>query len=152
MNIKSLFEVQYKKNENLKITEDLDSYKLFARKHLEMNVKLSSLAHETMCYKYWVDDSSPLDQEAVFQKYISCLGQILTLGLDREYTDIDDILIETSDYCLSDQFLHIYIDINDLIISPSKDNFITLIQDYLSLGLSLGYNEENITETFLNLI
>lgn len=152
MDIKSLFEVQRKKNKNLKIAEDLDSYKLFARKHLEMNVKISSLAQETMCYKYWVDDNNTLNEESIFKKYLCCLGQILTLGLDRDYTDIEDIPMETSDYCLSDQFLHIYIDINDLIISPSKDNFITLLQDYLSLGLSLGYTTAKIEETFISLI
>ena len=41
-----------------------------------------------------------------------------------------------------------FIDINDLIISPSTDHFNTLLEDVLSLGVTLGYDEEQINKAF----
>ncbi|MFR3522834.1 MAG: dUTP diphosphatase, partial [Clostridia bacterium] len=57
--------------------------------------------------------------------------------------------LRPNDYCLSDQFLNLYIDINDLIISPSTDHFFTLLEDSLSLGVTLGYSEEEIFNSFI---
>nr|WP_321835564.1 dUTP diphosphatase [Clostridium butyricum] len=53
-----------------------------------------------------------------------------------------------NDYCLSDQFLNLYIDINDLIASPSMDHYQTLFEDLLSLGLTLGFSEDEISGQF----
>ena len=44
---------------------------------------------------------------------------------------------------------NLYIDINDLIISPSEDHFLTLLEDTLILGVSLGYSEEEIIGSFI---
>lgn len=150
MNITSLFEAQLEKLKQINIDKNLNQYKLTARKHLELHIKLGCLADETKCYKYWIDNNSSLDKDIIFAKYLDCLGQIITLGLDQEYSDIVEIPIKPNDYCMSDQFLNLYIDINDLIISPSKDHYMTLLQDYLSLGITLGYSECTIKEYFIN--
>lgn len=152
MNIKLLLEAQQEKNKSLVLDPNLDVYKIFARKHLQMHTKLSALADATKCYQYWVGENESIDNEEVFKKYLCCLGQILTLGLDREYVTINEIQVESTSDCLSDQFLHIYIDVNDLIISPSEDHFVTLLEDFFTLGISLGYSLEKIQETFLSLI
>ena len=57
--------------------------------------------------------------------------------------------IKSAEDCLSDQFLNLYIDINDLIISPSEDHFLTLLEDTLILGVSLGYSEAEILSAFI---
>jgi dimeric dUTPase (all-alpha-NTP-PPase superfamily) len=72
----------------------------------------------------------------------------LTLGIDHKYTDLIAVSINPNDYCLSDQFLNLYIDINDLIASPSMDHYLTLFEDLLSLGLTLGFSEEQIENAF----
>lgn len=148
MNITTLFDIQKEKNTRLAIDESLNQYKLSARKHLELQIKLSSLADETKCYKYWLNKNEVIDRNLVFIKYLDFLGQILTLGLDKGYTSIEEITLKPNDYCLSDQFLNLYIDINDLIISPSHDHFQTLLEDFLSLGMTLGYSETSIREHF----
>lgn len=151
MNIKPLFEKQYENNKKLKIDSSLNEYKLSARKNLELNIKLSSLASETNCYKYWIDDANDtnINSNIVFQKYLDLFSQILTLGLDKEYINSYDVKVIQTEYCLSDLFLNIYIDINDLIISPSEDHYQTLLEDFISLGLSLGYTEQKIINTFM---
>ena len=149
MNILSIVELQRERKREILINQELSQYKLWARKHLELQVKLSSLAEETKCYKYWIDDGLNLNKELRFVKYTDFLTHIINLGLDKHYRDSYDITLRPNDYCLSDQFLNLYIDINDLIISPSVDHFFTLLEDVLSLGITLGYSEEEIFNSFV---
>ena len=149
MQISDLFKIQKEINNKLIIDPSLSDYKLFARKHLQLEIKMSDLANETQCYKYWLNDDSILDKQLIFKKYVACFKQILSLGLDNNYDSIiEDVVFQPSEYCLSDQFLNLYIDINDLIISPSEDHFITLTEDFLSLGISLGFSEQMILDGF----
>ncbi|AYE34289.1 dUTP diphosphatase [Clostridium septicum] len=151
MDAKSLFEAQLEKNQKININSKLNQYKLSVRKNLDLHIKIGSLADETKCYKYWIDEDSSINMNLIFEKYLDCLGQILTIGLDKNYSDITDIRVKPNDYCLSDQFLNLYIDINDLTISPSKDHFLTLLEDFISLGITLGYSEYKIKESFINI-
>lgn len=148
MQIEDLFKIQKEANNKVKIDTNLSTYKLLARKHLELQVKMSELASETKCYQYWIDDNFNLNKEEIFNKYISCFKQVLSLGIDKEYDNVKCITIQPSEYCLSDQFLNLYIDINDLLISSSEDHFITLLEDFLSLSISLGFSEQDIIDGF----
>lgn len=151
MNIKSLFEKQYENNKKIIIDPSLNEYKLSARKNLDLNIKLAALADATECYKYWIDTNlnETINENIIFQKYIELFSQIITLGLDRNYDDSYEVEVVESEYCLSDQFLTLFIDINDLTISPSEDHYQTLLQDYISLGISLGLSEKKIIDMFL---
>lgn len=151
MNIANFFPEQKQVNSHIKMDNTLSDYKLLARKHLQLHIKLSDLANETKCYKYWVDDENILDSNTIFEKYVICFKQILSVGLDKNYDDVDEITITPSEYCLSDQFINLYIDINDLIISPSKDHYITILEDFLSLSISLGFTEQQIIDRFYDI-
>lgn len=150
MYVHKFFEVQKQVNKDLILDKKLNTYKLNARKSLHLHVKISDLASETKCFKYWEDDSISINKDTVFKKYLNCINQILTIGLDYGYSNIDEIVVKPNDYCLSDQFLNLYIDLNDLIISPSEDHYITLFEDFISLGITLGFSESSISEGILN--
>lgn len=149
MNIISFFKLQKEKNKKIIIDNNLSDYKIWARKHLELHTKLSYLADETKCYKYWISEDEPMDKSILFERYLDCFSHIINLGLDRHYDHIEEILIKPNDYCLSDQLLNLFIDLNDLIISPSEDHYITLVEDFISLGITLGYSESKIKESFI---
>ena len=148
MHISNLFKIQREVANELTVDSNLSDYKVLARKNLELTIKISDLARATNCYKYWISDDPMLDNNNIFEKYMSCFNQIISLGLYNNYTDIEEVIVETSDYCLSDEFINLFIDINDLIISPSKDHFVTLIEDFLSLSISLGFSEDMILDDF----
>lgn len=150
MYIHNFFEVQKQINKDLILDKKLDTYKLNARKSLHLHVKISDLADETKCFKYWEDNSLVINKDVVFKKYLACISQILTIGLDYGYSNVERIVLKPNDYCLSDQFLNLYIDLNDLIISPSEDHYITLFEDFISLGITLGFSESSIREGILN--
>lgn len=149
MNVQPMFEVQKIYNDTLLINDELNSYKLQARKHLEFEVTLGALANETLCFNYLLKNTRNINISEIFNKYINCISQVLTLGIDYNYTDLIAVPTAPNDYCLSDQFLNLYIDINDLIASPSMDHYLTLFQDLLSLGLTLGFSEEQIQSQFI---
>lgn len=148
MHIANLFSTQKELINTIVIDKTLSEYKVFARKHLQLHIKMSDLANETKCSTYWIDNQHTFNSNSTLEKYITCLRDIISLALDNNYDDITNINLAPSEYCLSDQFLNLYIDINDLVMSPSKDHFITILEDYLSLGLSLGFNEEVIENEF----
>ena len=77
MNILSLAEYQRDKYAKKIIDDSLSDYKLAARKHLELQIKLSSLAQETSCYKYWIDNKSELNHDVIFEKYIDFCGKFM---------------------------------------------------------------------------
>lgn len=149
MNILCLMESEKEKSSQKMINTELSQYKLSARKHLELQVKLSALAQETQCYKYWIDSDNDLNKELIFDKFTDFLSHVISLGLHKNYINNYEVQLRPNDYCLSDQFLNLYIDINDLIISPSSDHFFTLLEDVLSLGITLGYSEEKIKNQFI---
>lgn len=149
MDIQPLFKVQKKYNDSLPINEELESHKLQVRKNLEFEISLGDLASETNCFNYLLNTSKHINLNLVFNKYITCISQALTLGIDYKYTDLIAVSMNPNDYCLSDQFLNLYIDINDLIASPSMDHYLTLFEDLLSLGLTLGFSESQIQNQFI---
>ena len=150
MKLNYFFTYQKQLNERILINQNLNDYKITARMHLALQVNISELANETKCFVYWDNVTPSISRDIILEKYINCLNHIFTIGLDRKYTDIDEIAIERSSLCLSDQFLNLFVDINDLRTSPSKDHYSTLLEDFFALGLSLGLSFDVIKDTFFN--
>lgn len=150
MNLKKFFQQQLELNKSIIKDPSLNDYKLTARKFLELHVKIGALADYTKCFKYWVEKDNKVSLSSLADKYMECFTRIITIGLDKNYDTIEELTVKPNDYCLSDQFLNLFIDINDLIISPSSDHYQTLLEDFLSLGISLGLSEDQINELYFN--
>ena len=148
MFISNLFKIQKELDEKLCINPDLDEYKIKARKNLELHIKVSDLANETNCYAYTKNTDIIDNYDIILSKYVDCLKQVLSVGITNGYDNVREISIQPNEYCLSDQFLNLYIDINDLIISRSEDHFKTLFEDFLSIGYTLGFSEQQILDSF----
>ena len=148
MFISDLFKLQEENYKKLNINPELDEYKTRARQNLELHVKVSDLASKTNCFAYTTDVKNDFDQDVILLKFVQCLKQVLTIGINNGYNTLEEVSINHNEYCLSDQFLNLYIDINDLIISRSEDHFETLLEDLLSIGNTLGLSEEEIVKKF----
>ena len=135
--------------QNVFIDKSLTNYKINTRKHLSLQVKISKLADETKCFRYWVsNDDALVSKNIVLEKYLDCLSLILGIGVDKGYDSLQCIDVKPNDYCLSDQFLNLLIDANDLIISNSMDHYKTLFEDFISLGITLGFSIAEIRQEF----
>lgn len=151
MNIKTLFKIQEKRNSSITLETTLSDYKITARKYLLLHVNLGNLAEESKCFKFWTGETPDISLDKILNSYSNALALLLTIGLDKGYCTIESIESKPDDHCLSDQFLNLFVDLNDLIISPSQDHYVTLFEDFLSLGSSLGFSISQIEESFINL-
>lgn len=147
MNLGKLFSLQKELNQRIISNHDLSSKCIESKKVLALQVELAELANETRCFKYW-STKKPSDKSIILEEFVDCLHFILTIGIDKDFCDIA-LNIKPNDYSLTEQFLNLYIDINDLIISSSKDHYTTLFEDFLSLGLSLGFSIEEIESGYI---
>ncbi len=146
MNIAKLFELQENLNNRIRTNISIEKDSLISKETLALQVKMAELANETQCFNFWSNDVTA-NKDLILKEYINCLNFILTLGLEKEFTDIK-INVKNNDGDITSQFLNLYIDINDFIVCSSKDNYITLFEDFLSLGYSLGFSTKMIENAF----
>lgn len=148
MNLQNLFIMQEKLDKNIIETHNLHNKCLFSEKLLALQVELAELANETRCFKFW-SNKGPSSKDVILEEYVDCLHFILTIGLDKgfRYSNFN-ISKEDTSLDITNQFLSIYIDINDLMICTSKDQYETLLEDFLCLGVSLGFTEKDIEEGY----
>lgn len=146
MNFIKLFELQQNLDIRILQEHNLQKESLFSKKILALQVEISELANETRCFKFW-SNKGPSSKEAILEEYVDCLHFILSLGLEKSYSDID-IELRHDESELTEKFINIYVDINDFIICPSMDNYKTLFEDFLCLGASLGFSVSEIENAY----
>lgn len=147
MNLSKLFELQKELDEHIIEQHNLKGVSLLSRKILALNVEIGELANETRCFKYW-STKKPSSKNVILEEYVDCLHFILTIGLEKDFSDVD-IEIKSMDYSLTEAFQNLYIDVNDFVVCSTKDHYITLFEDFLSLGINLGFTEQDIEEAYL---
>ena len=146
MNIVKLFELQENLNNRIRTNISIEKDSLISKETLALQVKMAELANETQCFNFWSNDVTA-NKDLILKEYINSLNFILTLGLEKEFTDIK-INVKNNDGDITSQFLNLYIDINDFIVCSSKDHYITLFEDFLSLGYSLGFSTKIIENAY----
>jgi dimeric dUTPase (all-alpha-NTP-PPase superfamily) len=147
MNLAKLFELQKNLDERIRENHGLHGESLLSKKVLALQVELAELANETRCFKFW-SDKQPSDKKVILEEYVDCLHFILTLGIEENFTEIEIDDKELLQYDLTAQFLNLYIDINDFITCSSKDQYITLFEDFLVLGKILGFKPYEIEAAY----
>lgn len=147
MNLEKLFAMQKELDLRIRTQHNLQSQNLMQQKILALQVEIGELANETRCFKYW-SNKQPSSKEVILEEYVDCLHFILSIGLEKELTDIS-VEQRQVDSSSTEQFLNLYIDLNDFVICTSKDHYITLVEDFLSLGLSLGFTHTDIEKAYM---
>lgn len=146
MNLKNLYQLQSDYNELLEVECDLRDDQLFSKKILALHVQLGKLADVSQCFKYW-KQAEVAYKEVILNEYTDCLICLLTIGLDKSFQDIN-IEGKHIDDCATNQFLNLYVDLNDFVTCCTKDNFITIFADFLSLRFSLSLTENVILKSY----
>ncbi|AYD41321.1 hypothetical protein D4Z93_12715 [Clostridium fermenticellae] len=147
MNLPRLFEVQKNLDEHIRMNHNLENESLLSKKVLALQVELAELANETRCFKFWSNKRTS-NRAAILKEFVDCLHFILTLGIEKKFADIKDLESKNPQYDIVGQFSNLYVDINDFIVCSSKDHYITLFEDFLTLGESLGFSKEEIEEAY----
>ena len=113
-----------------------------SKKLLTLQAELGTLVIETGCCDITYLGEN-LHNHSLLEKYMLCFHLIITIGLEKDYTGIT-IDPKLPEYDFTQQFLNLFIDINDFVVFSYRDHYITLVEDYLGLGLKLGFTEEEI--------
>lgn len=147
MDLQNLFILQKGVDQGFTENCNNDKNSLLPEKILGLQVKISELANLTQCYKFWVT-SSDCKSSIILQQFVEGFHYILSIGLDKNYTNIN-LEVQPLQNDLTSQFINLYIDINDFVVCPSIDNYKTLFENFLSIGLSLGFDKEVIEKAYL---
>lgn len=146
MNFIKLFELQKNLDEQIRRQQGLDDESLLSKKVLALQVEIAGLANESKCFRFW-SSKNVSDRKLLLEEYVDSLHFILTLGLEKNFTDVIPQFKE-SQYDITAQFLNLYVDINDFVVCSSRDHYLTLFEDFLSLGHSLDFSTSEIEEAY----
>lgn len=148
MNLEKLFNLQSILDKRIIEEHNLQGKSLFGKKILALQVEVSELANETRCFKFW-SNKGPSSKEVILEEFVDCLHFILSIGLEKEYSDLNlNVKLENKE--LTKKFMHLYLDINDFVVCPTKDNYKTLFEDFLRIGIHLGFSFEEIEAAYLH--
>jgi len=148
MNLEKLFNLQSILDKRIIQEHNLHDKSLFAEKILALQVEVSELANETRCFKFW-SNKGPSSKKVILEEYVDCLHFILSIGLEKDYSDLN-LKVKVENKELTKKFMHLYLDINDFVVCPNKDNYKTLFEDFLLLGTDLGFSFEEIEAAYLH--
>lgn len=147
MNLQKLFQMQNTLDKRIQAEHNLCGIPLLQKKILSLQVELGELANETRCFKFW-STKDPSSKDVILEEYVDCLHFILSIGLEKNF---ENIMLNSKNITseLSEQFLNLYVNISDFIICSSIDNYFNIFQNFLCLGKSLGFSNEDIQNAYL---
>jgi dimeric dUTPase (all-alpha-NTP-PPase superfamily) len=148
MNLQSLFQMQRILDKRIETEHNLQGMSLLQKKILSLQVELGELANETRCFKFW-STKKPSSNDVILEEYVDCLHFILSIGIEKSFQDIT-LNIKSITTELSEQFLNLYINIANFTTCPSVDNYLITFQNFLSLGQTLGFSEDDIENAYLH--
>lgn len=147
MQLKELFEIQRTLNERIIQEHALDPVNLRNKKFLALLTELGELANETRCFKYW-STKPPSPRAKILEEYVDCFHFILTIGLDNGYTEVTPEATE-DDTDLTAQFINLFLAVNELVSFSSENSYQVLLEDFYSLGKTLGFTWAEVVEAYL---
>lgn len=150
MDLINLFELQENLDVRIRKDQDLEGESLLSQKTLALQVEIAELADETRCYKFWNSNNISNDK-LILEGLVNSLYFLLSLGIEKNFNDIERIQLKENKCNIISQFLNLYVDINDFIVCSSKDHYITLFEDFLSLISSLKYSCSDIVKEYTNI-
>jgi dimeric dUTPase (all-alpha-NTP-PPase superfamily) len=147
MNIEKLFTIQKALDAKILKNHNLQSEDLVPPKILALQVELGELANETRCFKFWsLKKASP--REVILEEYVDGLHFILSIGIDKQYEEVELVSKEVEMSQL-ESFSLLYDLISHFSGEQSKDRYQGLFQAYLDLGHVLGFSWSEIEDAYL---
>jgi dimeric dUTPase (all-alpha-NTP-PPase superfamily) len=142
MNLQKLYDFQNKLDFEIQSQIDTQGKLLLSQKLLALQVKVGELANETKCFNYWMPRKLQ-SRRRILEKYIEAIYFILSIGVEKGFVETE-FEIKEVEYELTDYFLNLFVDMNDFMVCSSKDHYITIIEDLLSLSLFFGFTEDDL--------
>ena len=148
MKLSELFKMQEKFVANISKIDSIHEHDIKYGEILALQVRIAELANETNCFKH-CKSKNVFSKEILLKKYIDSLYIMVSIGFHNNFMP-EEITCKISTFDLTSQFENLYVDINDFVVCSSLDHYITLFEDFISLGNSLNLTEREIINYCLN--
>jgi len=117
-----------------------------SKRILAFLVETGELANETRCFKYWsLKDAS--ERSIILEEYVDGIHFIVSLANDLDMDLVYEV--QTSQLSLTQQFLDVFDCANKLNNNFDKINMDLLAKRYLQVGLTLGFNYDDIINAYM---
>ncbi len=148
MNINELFNIQKELDIRISTEHQLEGHNLVSHKILALEVELGELANETRCFKYW-SKKKPSEREVILEEYVDCLHFVLSIGLEKDYLNVTLTDLKEEKTTAVDQFLVVFNNISNFQVNQTLENYLFLWQNFMLLGVVLGFEWEEVTTAYL---
>lgn len=150
MNIERLFGLQKELNTRIVLEHKLQDENLYNQRMVAFLVELGELANETRCFKYWSKKPASA-KEVILEEYVDGLHFVLSIGLDMGFTDLRlpnevNLRDKMDKIALTDVFLSLYQRGSKQL---SNEEFNTFFDEFLGLGVKLGFSFEEVEAAYL---
>lgn len=149
MNIERLFAMQNDLNTRIVKEHNLGERSLSNERMLAFLVELGELANETRCFKYW-STRPPSEKEIILEEYVDGLHFVLSIGLEKNYTDINmPEAVKLQDKMDKIELTKVFLTLYQWGSKPlSKKEFEMFFEDFLGLGIKLGFSFDDIEAAY----
>ncbi|MFA9558688.1 dUTP diphosphatase [Evansella sp. AB-rgal1] len=150
MQISNLYEKQRELDHYIESKHKLGNENLLQRKLLALQVEVGELANETRCFKFW-SEKGPSAQDIILEEYVDGVHFVLSIGLEMSL-ETEVVQWSTTQQVIGEElvpyFLNVMNRVSALSQVGSKENYVSLFQDYFVLGSALGFSEVDIISAY----
>ncbi|QKY69630.1 dUTP diphosphatase [Lentibacillus sp. CBA3610] len=147
MNWSSLYTMQKQLDTYIESQYDLSDKDIFREKYLALLVELGELANETRCFKFW--SMKPRNKQTIIlEEYVDGIHFILSLGLEKGFR-YDSEAVKPGEIDETGQFNRVYDSCISFYREPSDKNYKKLFENYVQLGIVLGFDEQAVKDAYL---
>jgi dimeric dUTPase (all-alpha-NTP-PPase superfamily) len=148
--IEKLFSMQNELNTRIVKEHNLENISLSDQRRLAFLVELGELANETRCFKYWSKRPAS-EKEIILEEYVDGLHFVLSIGLKLDVTEIElpnevELTEKMDKIELNQLFLSLY---QWGAKNFSKQEFYLFLNEFLGLGVKLGFSFQEIEAAYL---
>ena len=147
MNLQKLFEMQKELDAFIEKTQKID-HDVFKEKGLALMVELAELANETRCFKFW-STKGPSERDVILEEYVDSIHFILSLGLLKGFTSIEEWPVVEEIRDLTEIFLMTQNAILMFINNPTKEGYLAIWQYYGVIAYNLGFSFNDVVRAYL---
>ncbi|MFE1243660.1 dUTP diphosphatase [Fictibacillus sp. NPDC058756] len=151
MKIEKLFSMQNELNTRIVKEHNLENVSLSDKRRLAFLVELGELANETRCFKYWSKRPAS-EKEVILEEYVDGLHFVLSIGLELGFTEIElPIEVELTEKMDKIELNHLFLSLYQWgAKSLLKQEFNLFLNEFLGLGVKLGFSFQEIEAAYLN--
>ena len=147
MNLQKLFEMQKELDAFIEKTQKIER-DVFKEKGLALMVELAELANETRCFKFW-STKGPSERDVILEEYVDSIHFILSLGLLKGFTSIEEWPVVEEKRDLTEIFLMTQDAILKFINNPTKEGYLAIWQYYGVIAYNLGFSFNDVVHAYL---